>query len=425
MFSVPDLGAAVHGGPPRDSNCLCLVCVVLSQHGINNATNGDTVIVAPGTYSGSNNNNVDTLGKAISVIGSGGQDVQVTGNHTASTGVPSTTIACGGPPTAYGQITRGFVVHSGEGPGTVISGFTIDSCFAAGSDLAAPDQFGIAGGDSMGGGLYIVSSSPTIQHMRVENGWVSGQGGNAAIAGPGAAPRFFDVLLGSGYASQNGGALTVHTNGASFNGVLVEGNRAGQYGGGIALMAANATLNLPTVVVNSTIRGNYASSHGGGIFILDGHIVLGVQDDPNFAVVGCPPCACDHVRFSPHLVDLVRAWLRTDVVGQYCRCGGRGSDGSISTAIDIVALNDPAQRRHAWRRRLVVGRPCAAVWRGGGWQRCLSLWRRGVLSRQRSGERDSRQCDDKYGRQRRRHRRAVVNHHGAHQVLHKRLGVPC
>ena len=47
------------------------------QAGVNAASNGDTVLVAPGTYTGAGNFNIDTGGKSITIRSSGGAAVSI------------------------------------------------------------------------------------------------------------------------------------------------------------------------------------------------------------------------------------------------------------------------------------------------------------------------------------------------------------
>ena len=97
------------------------------QAGIDAAANGDTVLVAPGTYY----ENIDFKGKAITVTSSGG---------------PTTTIIDGGNKDGFATVT----FHNGETRGSVISSFTI----RGGGN-------GIAGGNGEGG-VYVNGASPTL-----------------------------------------------------------------------------------------------------------------------------------------------------------------------------------------------------------------------------------------------------------------------
>ncbi|MFZ0802256.1 MAG: hypothetical protein WAN70_08820, partial [Terriglobales bacterium] len=95
------------------------------QDGINAAQNGDTVLVAPGTYY----ENIDFKGKAVTVTSANG---------------PKVTIIDGGG--TYQVVT----FQSGETLSSVLSGFTVRNGFAAfSSEFSA-------------GGISIGISSPTI-----------------------------------------------------------------------------------------------------------------------------------------------------------------------------------------------------------------------------------------------------------------------
>jgi hypothetical protein len=109
------------------------------QSGIDAAHNGDTVLVAPGTY----NENIDFKGKAITVTSSGG---------------PSTTIIDGG---SKGPAVS-FVTN--ETPASTISGFTIQH----GGNFVASDPFAYASGS-----IYLQNSVATVQDdiITLSNCW--------------------------------------------------------------------------------------------------------------------------------------------------------------------------------------------------------------------------------------------------------------
>ncbi len=102
------------------------------QAGIDAAVNGDTVLVAPGTYTGNGNRSIDFGGKAIIVKSESGPDDCI--------------IDCQ-------YYTCGFYFHSGETSDSVLNGFTITNGFLW----------------YAGGGINCSRSSPTLSYCKFIN----------------------------------------------------------------------------------------------------------------------------------------------------------------------------------------------------------------------------------------------------------------
>jgi len=113
------------------------------QAGIDAAAEGDTVLVADGTYTGGGNRDLDFGGVNMVVMSENGPEV--------------TSIDCEGDSL---DSHRGFYFHSGEDSTAVVQGFTIRNGYAAGPW----PKF-------VGGGIRCDNSSPTIVGNTItENG---------------------------------------------------------------------------------------------------------------------------------------------------------------------------------------------------------------------------------------------------------------
>src|SRR5215472_4758524 len=194
------------------------------QAGINAASDGDTVLVAPGTY----RENITFSGKAITVKSSNGANV---------------TIIDGG--------QNGAVVtfQNGETSASILQGFTVQNG-------------NYTSGVGEGGGISVEGSSPTIKNNRITN--------NKACEGNGIGVGFGSPIIQANTITNNSNASCGGIGGAgiglrgassaSIIGNTISNNSADSYGGGIALWAANAVL-----IKNNIITGNIAGYDGGGI----------------------------------------------------------------------------------------------------------------------------------------------------------------
>ena len=195
------------------------------QAAVNVATNGDTILVAPGTYTGSGDNVVDTNGKAIWLRSSGGPEVTIINGQGVRTG-----IHC----------------HSGETIDTKIEGFTVTNCLGTGTD------------DS-GGGMRNSFSHPTILGCLFTSNLADFGGG---MFNYNCSPTITDCIFTGNVVAYGGGGMGGNSNpiltGCRFS------NNSATYGGGIEVGGGNPTLINTIVCNNSPDQINGPWIDGGG-----------------------------------------------------------------------------------------------------------------------------------------------------------------
>lgn len=203
------------------------------QGAIDAAADGDTVVVAPGTYY----ENVSFKGKAIEV--------------RSAQGAAVTTID--------GNSQDPVVQFGGEGPGSILRGFTIRH----GAATTSSHSYTLDGGgisihtgspkilDNIitdnaacdgGGGIYASFGAPVIQGNEVSHNTQSGCSGGVGGGG---------IAVGG-----SGAAVVVHN--------TISDNFWGSAGGGITLFAAGNP-----VVEDNVIQRNTAYGQGGGMWIVN------------------------------------------------------------------------------------------------------------------------------------------------------------
>ena len=191
------------------------------QSGIDAASAGDTVLVADGTYAGAGNRDIDFQGKAVTV-----QSVN---------GPLSCIIDCQ-------NLGRGFYFHNSEDALSVLSGFTIVN--------------GLAG---RGGGIYVVSASPTVTHCRLQGNTASFYGGGLCSEGN-STPEIRNCSFLDNTANYGGGVACISSSSALEN-CTFSGNMANYSGGAVYCEASSADIK------DSTISENTAGWYGGGLCI--------------------------------------------------------------------------------------------------------------------------------------------------------------
>ena len=193
------------------------------QAAIDASNDGEIIEVAPDTYSGPGNWDIDFKGKAITIRTEAGPEY--------------TTIDCSE------QGHRGFYFHRGEGPDSILRGFTIEGAVIPGSNI--PSDSGSWSSRSthpIGGGIYCEFSSPTIIDCVIRDCSTELGGGVGSVGG---APVIIDCVIEECRAGGQGSA------------------ESGGYGAGIGLIRDSDAR-----IINSKITENvgYYNSRGAGVY---------------------------------------------------------------------------------------------------------------------------------------------------------------
>lgn len=251
------------------------------QAAIEAASNGDEIAVAPGRYTES----IDFRGKAVRVRATAGAVVTVIDGSTS--GDSAVKLITGEGP---GSVLEGFTVTGGRGndslglPGSPIGGGvlvyqsspTIESCVFREN---MPEADGVGGGMASheaspvvrnctfienqaetGGGMYVFRGIPFVSGCSFSRNVVSNDGGAVLNVEASIDAQFVSCLFESNSALSDGGAVRSRDSSHNaFVNCVFWGNSASRHGGAIVLEASDP------LVVNCTIVNNTAGGLGGGI----------------------------------------------------------------------------------------------------------------------------------------------------------------
>jgi predicted outer membrane repeat protein len=195
------------------------------QEGIGAGGEGDTLLIAPGTYTGPQNRDIDFGGTNLVLRGTAGRN--------------STVIDCE-------QMGRAFYFHSGEDSTSVLEGLTITNGYA-GVELYEITK---------GGAFYCVGSSPTLTNLVFSSNVASSCGG-AVHCELGSSPTLTDVTFVSNSAYDGGGMNSGSGSSPTLTNVVFEDNSGAS--GGAYVSGENCSGRL----TNVAFLGNVASRWGG------------------------------------------------------------------------------------------------------------------------------------------------------------------
>jgi FKBP-type peptidyl-prolyl cis-trans isomerase 2 len=242
LFSLIVLVLMLFSGGASDATTLNVPSIYATiQAAVTASTSGDIVVVAPGTYTGAGNVDIDFGGKNINVMSSGGAAVTV--------------IDCQG---SAGSPHKGFYIHSGE-TGAVINGFTIQNGYDA----------------NLGSGIAVIAATVTISQCIIQN-CTGRSGGGAYVSSLPTTPftpanvTITDCVLKSNSGFQGGGLYSNASNCAISQSDFVSNvassvpSPSTTYGGGIEITKNNSNT-VTATVTDCVFISNSTQADGGAI----------------------------------------------------------------------------------------------------------------------------------------------------------------
>lgn len=245
LSSISISGAATHRVPADYPTIMA---------GIIATIDGDTVLVADGTFSGPGNRDIDFGGRAITV--------------KSENGPGATAIDCE-------NAGRGFNFHNHEGVCSKVTGFSvINGYVGGGGGIFCEDSSPVISGCIIddnystddGGGIYCHHSSPVIMECSITGNTADGKNGGG-ICCYYSSPTISGCTINENsiQGSWGGGGIFCKGSSTAIDNCIIDKNLSGVFGGGICCVNASITIR------GCRISGNYAISEmmysgGGGIY---------------------------------------------------------------------------------------------------------------------------------------------------------------
>jgi len=301
------------------------------QAGIDAALDGDTVLVADGTYTGDGNRDLNFKGKAIIVRSDNGPN--------------SCVIDCGG---TESDPHQGFNFNHGEGIDSMLEGFTIKNGFTSvggywssgircsGSSPVITNS-NITGNRSLsGGGITCFNASPMIiDNMITENTATSLSGHGGGVYCYKSSPIIRNNTIASNTAYQGGGiSCKQYSSPTIFDNIIAE-NKADHRGGGIRCEDRSSP-----IIKNNLIVNNHAGNRGGGIdcyywsspSIINTNILYNNAATTGGGInchVHCEPSIMNSIIWFNTPNSITRTWDSSTTITYSNVHGGPGGNGNI------------------------------------------------------------------------------------------------
>lgn len=345
LLAVSDLGAATYVVRPDGTGDFPTI-----QAAIDAVSNGDTIELTDGTFTGTSNRDIDLRGKGITI--------------RSQSGDPATcVIDCEG--TELDQ-HRGLLFQSGEDETCSIEGITITNGYV---HAEFPYLYG--------GGIFITNTStPAFRNCHVSNCYSDG-GGGVYIAGA-SSPSFDDCTINDNWVgdfifggSVGGGFLIGAGSTPTIRDCNINGNDALD-GGGIWSSADSSPEITDCEFVSNSAAGAIASGSGGGILCSGSTLISGClfarnSAGSNFSGTGAGISAGGYARILDCVIEdntadggYAGAALGGNVVMERCTIEGnigyeRGGMhvGDNVTLVDCLVIHNGASNG-------------GGIWVGGG-----------------------------------------------------------